>query len=87
MLPSCRATHHNGTATSTPEKVSTVRGRGMRLVMTNHEAIGGNMLEVSFDAGKTYFSIPPQTMFREPITFHEFYVKGSGAYSALLFEA
>jgi hypothetical protein len=54
--------------------------------MTNLEAAGGNMLEISFDSGNTFFSIPPQTTFSGEVTFHFFYVRGSGDYTALIYE-
>lgn len=86
MLHSVRVTHANGTAAAAPAKVSTRRGRGFRLDMTNLEAAGGNMLEISFDSGNNFFSIPPQTTWTGDVAFHYFYVRGSGLYTGLIYE-
>ena len=89
MRPSMRATHRSGTATSTPTKVTTRRGRGFRLLIRNTEAAGGETLNVSFDSGNTYYPIPPQEELKEDIAFHFFYVTGTGlgaGYKAIILE-
>ena len=86
---SLRATHRNGTVTTTPVKVLTRRGRGFRLRLFNNEASGGDNLEISFDSGNNFYPIVPQGEMDEAVTFHFFYVRaaaGSVDYRALLFE-
>ena len=83
-----RATHRNGTATATPAKVTTKRGRGFRLLLRNLD--GTNPLDVSFDSGKTFYTIEADGKFDEDVSFHFFYVRRGGAadvdYSAVIFE-
>ena len=86
---SLRATHRNGTVTTTPAKVQTRRGRGFRLDIRNATASGGNGLQISFDSGKTWYTLAAQESKEWPVVFPFFYlrgVSGNADYEALLFE-
>lgn len=87
---SWRPTHRNGTAVTDPVKVSCARGRGFRLRLRNLNATAANSLDVSFDSGNTWYSIPGGTEFVEDVSYHYFYVRRGAstdvAYAALLLE-
>lgn len=80
--------HINGTAPSSAavpaqEKINIRRGLGKKLIIQNVDA--ANTLQVSFDGGQNYFSIPPgtaETPYRPliiDVLFHYIVVRGEGA--------
>lgn len=86
-IASFRAVHVSGTATTTPAKVITKRGRGFRLRIKNTDTT--NDLEISFDSGNTFYPISPGAEWSEDVVFHYFYLQSSAAtatYSGLMFE-
>lgn len=81
-----RPFHANGTAPVAGAKINP-RKLIQRVVIRNLEAAGSNDLGVSFDGGRTYFTIPPQGELKEDILAHYLWVRGEGGtadYSALL---
>lgn len=83
-----RMRHANGTATTDPTKVSVNRGVGMFIRISNLDET--NSLEISFDNGKTYYTVkandPPLQL---DAKFYFFKVKsntGSVDYSAVIGE-
>lgn len=81
-----RIQHANGTATTTPAKVSVKRGVAQWIRIGNLDAT--NNLEVSFDGGTNYYTIEPgDPPFEADALFHFFYVRSSAAtvdYSATI---
>lgn len=83
-----RMRHVNGSATTTPTKVSVNRGIGQYIRIANLD--GTNGLEVSFDGGRNFFTIsagdPPLDV---AALFHWFHVRSTAAtvaYTAILGE-
>jgi hypothetical protein len=83
-----RASHYNGTATTTPAKVALKRPPGQSIRIRNLDTT--NNLLVSFDGGTNFATIKPTD---QPIVldvlFHYFYVQSSAstvAYDALVSE-
>ena len=73
-----RIHHANGTATTTPAKISVKRGVGQWVRIGNLD--GTNNLEVSFDGGVNYYTIEPgDPPFEAPALFHFFFVRSSAA--------
>lgn len=86
MSHSYRPFHANGTAPTTGEKINP-RKLVRRVLIRNLEAPGGNDLGVSFNGGRTYFTIPPQGVLEESVLAHYLFVRGEGGtadYTALL---
>jgi hypothetical protein len=81
-----RATHASGTLTATPLKVSTKKGRGFRVRVTNTG--GTNPMEISFDSGNKWYPIAKDGEFADDIAFHYFYLRSASGttFSALMFE-
>ena len=84
-MPALRPYHYNGTATTTPTRVDLRKGPSQRFVITNTGAT--NALQISFDGGRTFFSIAPGATLREDILCHFFFIQSGAAtttYTALV---
>lgn len=79
-----RMSHSNGSLTATITKVSVKRGIGQYIRIQNLS--GANAMEVSFDGGTNFMTIPADGVLEVNALFHHFYLRSaSGAdYSALI---
>jgi hypothetical protein len=75
----------NGSALTSGVTVSFDRGanrtrqKTVAIVLTNREAAGGDLLEISFDNGGTFFAVPPQHTITFPVMTHRVTLRGVGA--------
>lgn len=80
-MPAMRVTHYSGTASTAGDKVAILKGPAQRLNIRNIDT--ANALEVSFDAGRSYYRIPFNTVPLDmPCMLHFFYVRGVGGTAA-----
>lgn len=75
-MPPSKLKHYSGTATTTPAKI-TLTKLGQHLTIANRD--GTNLLQISFDSGNSFYSIPVNTTFSEDVLFHYFYIKSSAS--------
>lgn len=74
-----RVTHINGTATGVAATTPKQASESAYLSIFNADPAGGDNLLISFDAGKTFFTLPPQQYLTGPYAVMQLTVKSSGA--------
>ena len=79
------AKHYSGTASTTPAKVTLGR-RGHHIVIKNLD--GTNLLKISFDGGRNFFTLQKGETLNFDVAFHYFYVlsDANAAWCALVSE-
>ena len=70
-----RVSHFEGSAPTAGEKINP-RKLIQRVIVRNVD--GANTLGISFNGGRSYFSIPPGESLEEDILAHFLYIRGEG---------
>ena len=80
-MPAMRLTHYNGSASTAGDKIAIIKGPAQRINIRNID--GARALEVSFDAGRTFYTLPLNSVPLDmPCMLHFFYVRGVGGTAA-----
>jgi hypothetical protein len=86
MITSMRVSHFNGTASTTVAKISANK-LAQRVYIRN---VGGtNAIQVSFDGGANFLTIPASGEFEGDVLCHYFFIQSAAStsvYSGLFYE-
>jgi hypothetical protein len=76
-MPAMRIVHYNGTASTAGDRVAIVRGPAQRINVRNID--GANPLEISFDGGRNFYTLPINSFPLDmSCMLHFFVVRGVG---------
>lgn len=68
-----RLNHYNGVANTVPSKVSLAKGKGFSISIKNLDTL--NVLEISFNSGRSFYPIAPGGELQHNGSFHFFFVR------------
>ena len=80
-MPAMRIVHHAGVASVLGDKIAIIKGPAQRINIRNID--GANALQVSFDGGRNFYTMPLNSVPLEmSCMLHFFHVRGLGGTAA-----